>query len=85
MRPGNVLEIRLEVDILPCERGQSKIHIRLRERGVDHQKRVHGRCARDVDTSEEGLKGIITTDVVWNGVGDSDIFETTGGDLEVVP
>ena len=40
--------------------------------------------AGDDQSSGEGLKGKITTDVVGAGVGDFDILEATGGDLEVV-
>ena len=36
------------------------------------------------DPGEEGLKGEVPADVVWNGVGELEVLESTGGDLEVV-
>jgi len=80
MSPGEVFKISLEVGIVPRERVDRVIHIRLRERGVDHKIGVP-RCVR---RGVQEVKGIITADVVRYGVGDCDILETAGGDLEIV-
>ena len=84
VRPKDAFKIRLEVDIVSRKRVQVVIHARLREGRVDHHLGVYGRCAGDNQSSEEGLEGIIAADVVRNQVGDSDVLETTSGDLEVV-
>ena len=84
MRPEGGLEIRLKADVVPCERVHGVIHILRRERYINPVLGVHGRCARDAYSREEGSKGIITADVVRDRVSDCDILESTGEDLEVV-
>ena len=84
VRPKDAFKIRLEVDIVSRKRVQVVIHARLREGRVDQHLGVYGRCAGDNQSSEEGSEGIIAADVVRNRVGDSDVLETTSGDLEVV-
>jgi len=84
VRSLDIFKIRLKADKIPCERARGKIHIRFRERGVDHQQWVHRWCAGNCGPREEGLQGEIPTDVVWNRVGEVDILEAAGGDLEVV-
>ena len=84
MRPTDAFKIRLKADIIPRERIHIEIHNRFRERGVDHQEGVHRWRSRGVDSKEEGLNGEIPADVVRGGVGESDILEATGGNLEVV-
>ena len=89
MRPINVLKIRLEAGKVPREGIDREIHVRFRERSVYHQLGVYGQCTgwwgeAAVPKREERLKGVITTDMVWGGVGDRDILETAGRDLEIV-
>ena len=84
MGPREVLKVRLETGIIAREGVDGVIHIRLGEGRVDQRLRIYGWCAWDVDYAEEGLEGVITADVVGNGVGDSDILEATGEDLIVV-
>ena len=88
MRSINVLKIRLEAGIVPREGASREIHVRFRKRGVDHQLGVYGQCTgrwgEAVPEREERLEGVITTDMVWDGVGDRDILETAGRDLEIV-
>ena len=83
MRPVYVLKIRLEAGIVPCEGVDREIHVRFRERGVDLQLRVWGLSAGGVKWREEGLKGIVTADAVRDGVGEREILETAGRDLEI--
>ena len=86
MRSIDVLKIRLEVGVVPRERVDREIHVLFRERGVDHQLGISGGLARRRGevAGEEGLQGIITADVVRNGIGDLHILETTGRDLVIV-
>ena len=84
MRPTDAFKIRLKADIIPRERIHIVIHDRFRERGVDHQEGVHRWHSGGVDSKEEGLNGEIPADVVRDWIGDSDILESTGGNLEVV-
>jgi len=88
MRPIDVLQIRLEAGIVPLEGAGGEVHVCFREGGVEHQLGVHGRCAGRyggaVPQHEERLKGITTTDAMWDGVRDRDILETAGSDLEIV-
>ena len=82
VRSGEVLEVPLEVGIVPIERVERVIDILLREGDVDRRGQIHGWC-----TGESGRVkdvGEITTDVVFGGVGEGDVLETTGGDLEIV-
>ena len=71
VRPSNAFKILLEVDVVAGERVNSKAHVRIRERRVGDQHRVHGRCARDVQSGGEGLNGKITSrpNAARNGVG----------------
>ena len=80
MRPIGALKILLEAGIIPGKRIKRVIHVLLCERRVYHQLGVYARCVG----GEEWLKSIITADVVRDGVGDRDIFETASGDLEIV-
>ena len=81
----NRLKMGLEVDVVPRKRIHGVVHNRFRECRVHHQQGVHEPAGDgDGGSSGERLKGKITTDVVGGGVGDFDILEATGGDLEVV-
>jgi hypothetical protein len=85
MRAVDVLEIGLEVGIVPGERVDREIYVLFRERGVDHQIDVYGLPGNEGEhSSEEGLKDIISADAVRDGVSDSHILETAGSDLEIV-
>ena len=84
MRPGGTLKICLEVNKVPRKRVHVVIHIRSRQRRVYQQQRV-GRYAGDGDYYETvGLKSEVAADVVRDGVGESDIFETASRDLEII-
>ena len=83
MRIRDALKMGIESDIVPRKRVHGGIHNRLSERRVDHQQGVY-RLAGDDQSSGEGLKGKITTNVVRDRVGDFDVLETTGEDLKVV-
>ena len=83
MWPIETSKIRLEAGKVPSKRVDRVIHILFRERGVDHQVGRHaGHC--ESGYTEERLKGVVTADVVRDGVGDLYVLETTGGDLEIV-
>jgi len=82
VRPVDVLKVRLEAGIVPREGADHEIHFRFCECGVDHQRGVHGRCAGQ--WGDVKLRGIITADVVWDGVRDRHILETAGINLEIV-
>ena len=84
MGPRDAPMVYLEALKVPCESVDHEIHVRLCERAVDPSLTVHpGRWDKAGDR-RKGSKGIITADVVWDGVGDGDIFETAGGDLVIV-
>ena len=76
-------KMAIESDIVPRIRVHGGIHSRLSECRVDQQLGVLRRAGEE-QSSEQGLKSKITTDVVRNGVGDFDILEATGEDLVVV-
>ena len=84
VRPLDILKIRLKADIIPRKRAHSEIHIRFRERGVDHQQRVNRWRTGYGDAGEEGLECEIPADMVRDWVGEFNVLEATGGDLEVV-
>jgi len=84
MRPRDACMVYLEAREVPREPIDREIHVRLCERAVDPKLTVHpGRWDKTVHRCE-GSKGIITADMVRNGVGDGDILETAGGDLVIV-
>ena len=84
MRPRDVLMVYLEAGEIPCESVDREIHVGLCERAVDPSLAVHPGLWDKAGPRYEGSKGIITANVVWDGVGDSDILETAGGDLVIV-
>ena len=84
MRSAKVLESRLECYILPRGWVYCCVDNFTRECCVEHQGGIwwwytsgDGKCCWEV-------KGKIPTNVVWNRVGNPDISESTGGNLEVV-
>lgn len=85
MRSIEVFESRLEGDIIPRGRVQGGLDNVARERCVEHQRGIH-RYTRGPGKPwwEVGVQGIITADVVGNGVCEPDVLEATGGDPEVV-
>ena len=85
MRSKDTLCIRLKVEEIPPKRIHDEIHVCFRERRVEHQRGIQSYAGRDaVQSCKEGLEGVIPADVVRNGVGKPDVFETTGRDLEVI-
>ena len=84
MRSLDTLNILLEVGVVAVERAEEVINVGSSERGVDHGQGIDGRDTRDNQSSKEGLKGEVTTDVVGDGVSIFDVLEVTGVDLEVI-
>jgi len=85
MGSTDTLQISLEADIVTRERVYGEIHILRRESCVDHKQWVHRwRTGGDGHSLKEGLKGIITANVVWDGISDLHVLETASRDLEVV-
>jgi hypothetical protein len=82
VRSGEVLEVPLEVVVVPIERGKRVIDILLRERDVDRRGEIHGWCTGESSRVKE--VGEIAADVVRDGVGEQDVLETTGVDLVIV-
>ena len=82
VRSGEVLEVALEVVIIPIERVEGVIDICLRERDVDRRGEIDSRCARESSRVKE--VSIVASDVVFGGVGERYVLETTGGDLEII-
>ena len=81
----DVLHIHLEAEEITPKRPHEEIDICFRERRVELQRAVQSYAGRGADGRvEEGLEGEIPADVVWDGVGDPDVFEAASGDLEVV-
>ena len=82
VRPGDTLKICLEVNKVPRKRVHVVIHIRSRQRCIDQQQRV---CRYAGDYYETvGLKSEVAADVMRDGVGESDIFETASRDLKII-
>ena len=85
MWPKETSKIWLEGGKVPSKRFDRVIHIRFRERGVDkdvgRKESIDGESGQSTD---EGLNGIITADVVRDGVSKFDVLETTCVDLEIV-
>ena len=82
VRSGEVLEVALEVVVVPVERVERVIDVCLREREVDRRGEIGGRCTGESGGVEEVSK--VTADVVFGGVGEHYVLETTGGDLEIL-
>ena len=82
MRSREVLEISLEVIVIPIERGKRVINICLREREVDRRGEIDGWCTGE----SSGIKDVceIAADVVFDGVGKRYVLETTSVDLKIV-
>ena len=68
MRSLDTLNILLEVGIVAVERAEEVVDVRSSERGVDHRQGIDGWYTGDNQSSKEGLKGKVTTDVVGDGV-----------------
>jgi len=85
MGSEDVLEIRLEVGIVPGVVVECYVHSRLRVRGVDHELGDHsGWWTEAVHWCEERLKSVFTANVVRDGVGNRDVLQTTRGDLVII-
>ena len=85
MRSRDALRICLETEEITPKRFHDEIDICFCERRVELQRAVQSYPGRGADGwVEEGLEGEIPADVVWDGVGDPDVFEAGSGDLEVV-
>lgn len=85
MNPEDALRIRLEADIISSERANDEIDVCFRERRVEHQRGVRSCTGRATAPSpKEGLVCIIPADVVWNGISNLHVLESTSEDLEVV-
>ena len=85
MRPRQDLNSPLEVDIIPREGVHNGVDNFLRERRVEHQGTFLSFTSGKVKYSiKEGLVSVVPADVVRNRVGDPDVLEATGGNLEVV-
>jgi len=84
MRPRDAPMVYLEALKVARESVDREIHVRLCECAVDPSLTVHPGRWDKAGYRCEGSKGIITADVVRDGVGDGDILETAGGDLVIV-
>ena len=85
MRTVETLEEALEAGVVSDVVVHEEVNIRLSEGRVDHHVWGHdtrGR-ARERGSGEIRLEGEVATDLVRNGVGDSETAETTIGDLVV--
>ena len=67
---------------VPIERVKRVIDIPLRERDVNRRGKVYGWCTGE--SSRVKKIGEIAADVVFDGVGEYDVLETTGVDLEII-
>ena len=81
MRAIDVLEIRLEADIVSSKGADGVIDVLFGECGVDHRRRSH---SLGESTGSNGLNRIVTTDVMWDGISHHDVLETASGNLVVV-
>ena len=73
----------MEAVKVPSKRVDRVVHILFRKRGVGHK--VYRQAGRwGPGCTEEGLKSVVTADVVRDGVGDLYVLETTGGDLKII-
>jgi len=84
MRSLNTLNVLLEVGVVAVKRAEEVVDVGSSERSVDHRQGIDGRYTGDDQSSKEGLKGEVTTDVVGDRVSIFDVLEVAGVDLEVV-
>ena len=86
MRSVETLEEALESGVVSDVVGHEEVHICLGESGVDHHLGENNTWGGTGEggSGKVGLKDEVTTDVVRSRIGDSNIRESTGGDLEVV-